>query len=522
MTIRPKADIQVVTDGQPQGFEEGWPRPAFWLTVGTAVAFGLLFSFLEFRSGFIGRWTEIDDGVYFGEGVLLAHGILPYRSYLDLQPPGIVILMAPFGLLGRLIGDRLAFEFARLFVVVVAVANIGLLGRLVRRRHWLGVFTALAVLAFYLDTIISTHTVLLEPFLVLGTLLGFLIVFDDSEHATRSSSRWLVAGVVLGLTATIKIWEVIPLIVLLCFSSVRGRKCLANYCVGAIGAVVVICAPFYFFAPGKFFHEVVVVQATRSRLDQVAEKFRFWNLLGLPGSGHIPLRAIVWIPVALCIIILVAYFLFADARRNPSRSLATNLDVCAITCLIAIVFSFVATAGYYTHYGGFLAPFLALVLSAMSVRLLAVARPALKICFALALVLYFGWSDHAFVESKYPRVPVAVIDSAFSPSSCVLSQTYAPLILAGRYNLYEGSCPHALDIFGTELMDGSGAANVASDARAPRLQADWLTWVRRAKGFILLTPESKDANLGAAVRAYFELHYSLTSHMDGLYIYQRR
>ena len=33
-----------------------------------------------------------DDGVYFGSAIYLTHGIVPYRDYVFVAPPGITLL----------------------------------------------------------------------------------------------------------------------------------------------------------------------------------------------------------------------------------------------------------------------------------------------------------------------------------------------------------------------------------------------------------------------------------------------
>jgi alpha-1,2-mannosyltransferase len=518
--ILSNSSAQLLSDVEPNT-DGGWPRSAFWLTAAIALAFGLVMAYLEFHLGFIHRLTEIDDGVYFGEGVMLVHGVLPYHSYVDVQPPGIAVLMAPFALLGRLVGDRVAFELARLFVVAVGMVNIGLLGRLVRRRHWLGVLTALCVLAFYLDTIVADHTILLEPFLVFGTLLGFVVVFGDTEIATRSSKRWLVAGAVMGLTTSVKIWELIPLIVLLVVASARGSRCLAHYVGGVVSALAVVCGPFFVMAPSKFIHEVIVVQATRSHLGQLDEKSRLWNLLGAAVPKQLPRGAILWALFGLCLVIGLVYLLLLSIRRGYSSRSLTTLDSTAIACLIFVALAFLATAEYDSHYGGFFAPFLALVLSAIVVRLVPFTNTIVKICFVVVLLGYLGLSDRSYFGTKYPNIPTTAIEQTFSPSACVISQVYSPLILSGRYNLFEATCPRALDIYGTELTDGGGAAGFKSDATAPKLQADWLSWLRQADGVILYSPAAKDPNIGIAARSYFEKYFSLKQKVDTLFIYKR-
>jgi hypothetical protein len=42
-----------------------------------------------------------DDGVYMGVAVLFVHGTIPYRDYVLVQPPGIVVLVSPIDSLGR-------------------------------------------------------------------------------------------------------------------------------------------------------------------------------------------------------------------------------------------------------------------------------------------------------------------------------------------------------------------------------------------------------------------------------------
>lgn len=45
-----------------------------------------------------------DDGVYFGSAVRLVHGVLPYRDFVFVQPPGITLLMVPVALLSKVTG----------------------------------------------------------------------------------------------------------------------------------------------------------------------------------------------------------------------------------------------------------------------------------------------------------------------------------------------------------------------------------------------------------------------------------
>lgn len=499
------------------------PRNASWITMGTAAALGLLLTYQGIHLGFFHGVNEIDDGVYYGEGVMLAHGLLPYRSYLDLQPPGIALLMAPFGLLGRMTSNRMSFELARVFVVIVGVANLGLLGRLIRRRHWVAVLAGLVALGFYIDSLTAEHTILLEPFLVFGTLVGFLIVFGDTEIATSSASRWLVAGAVLGLTTSIKLWEVLPVMVLLVFAAMRSRRCLIHFAVGTVAGFGIICAPFILLAPAKFVQEVIIDQATRSHFGQVGLGFRLWNLLGAPGPGHFTLTSALFVPIALwSIFALVVFSSIIFERRANSNRMVTNLDACAMACLAVVGASFLLATGYYTHYGGFLSLFLAIVLSATAARLVPFAEPFMKIAMAMAMLGFFVIAARGVVGNKNEPPITAALDRVFPPTVCVLSTNYAPLILANRYNLYTPQCPRVLDIYGTELADGHGIAHSATDAHVAKLQADWLGWLKRVDGIILPSTAATSRSLGVNVRTYLRSHFSLVAISEGLFIYRRK
>jgi len=70
----------------------------------TLVALALRLYYQYTRPGWLTGVTEYDDGPYFGSAVRLVHGVLPYRDYAFVQPPGIAVLMSPVGLLTYLTG----------------------------------------------------------------------------------------------------------------------------------------------------------------------------------------------------------------------------------------------------------------------------------------------------------------------------------------------------------------------------------------------------------------------------------
>src|ERR1035438_891598 len=65
------------------------------------------------RPGYLVGSTA-DIAVYLGAAVRLVHGVVPYRDFVLVQPPGITLLLSPAGLLSDLAGTRAALTTVRL------------------------------------------------------------------------------------------------------------------------------------------------------------------------------------------------------------------------------------------------------------------------------------------------------------------------------------------------------------------------------------------------------------------------
>ncbi len=116
--------------------------------------------------------TQYDDGPYFGSAVRLVHGVLPYRDYAFVQPPGITVLMSPAALESYLGGTAWGLVLGRILTVLAGTAAVVLAGLLVRHRGVLAVLLTGGIMAIYPPAAASARTVLLEPWLVLFCLAG--------------------------------------------------------------------------------------------------------------------------------------------------------------------------------------------------------------------------------------------------------------------------------------------------------------------------------------------------------------
>src|SRR5580658_747684 len=109
------------------------------IAVTTLLALGLRVYYLS-RPGLLFGVTEYDDGPYFGSAVRLTQGIMPYRDFVLVQPPGITLLMLPAALLAKVTGTAWGMAIGRMLTAAAGTAGVALIGLLVRHR---GVFATL-------------------------------------------------------------------------------------------------------------------------------------------------------------------------------------------------------------------------------------------------------------------------------------------------------------------------------------------------------------------------------------------
>src|ERR1700683_3480933 len=63
--------------------------------------------------------SAYDSGVYLAATIHLVSGVLPYKDFTFVQPPGILLLMSPVGLFSRVFGTHDGFIMARVVSSVV-------------------------------------------------------------------------------------------------------------------------------------------------------------------------------------------------------------------------------------------------------------------------------------------------------------------------------------------------------------------------------------------------------------------
>lgn len=523
----------------------------------TLLALGLRLFYLT-RPGYLLGVTEYDDGSYFGSAVRLVHGMLPYRDFVFVQPPGITLLMTPVALLARVTGTDWGLAVARLATMLVGAAGVALAGLLVRHRGVLAALIACGVVAIYPDSVASAHTLLVEPWLVLFCLAGAVAVFDG-DRITGSSRRLIWGGVAFGFAGVIEAWAIIPVLVIVLLG-LRWPRRMAFYLGGVAVGFVIPVLPFAALAPRMFYKSVIVAQVGgRVNAARMPLWYRLREMSGFandPGVRHLYILAVIAGTIGFVIVACVLASLLT--RRLPPA-----LEWFAYVTTAAVVGIFLWPAQFHYHFSGFLAPFIGLSIALPAARLVAAVQsraagagagaeadagagaegaPAgrsraggpgagqlLSWCaVALAVVLIAAgtWSQATFESKLYPSAPVAMMaagERIIPPGACVLADNSAYTLVANRFLSKVPGCPVIDDGTGANYALSNGRSALTGAGQVPAVAALWHAAFAHAQ-YVWLTSLSRlRIPWTPALTAYFHANFvRVPNHTHHLRLYVRK
>jgi hypothetical protein len=456
---------------------------------------------------------DYDDGADFGSALRLVQGLAPYRDFIIVQPPGITLLMIPAAAVGKLTGTAWAIGIGRILTVLASAAAVVFGGLLVRHRGVFATIVTCGILAIYPGSAQAAHTVLLEPWLTAFCLAGAVAVFDGDRLA-GSGKRLAWGGAALGFAGAIKVWAIIPVIVIAVLCLPRYRQ-LARFAAGVAAGFLIPVIPFAALAPGRFYDSVVVAQLVRTGT-RTPLAFRLQYLTGLaawdPGFAVFLTVAIVF-AVAIAATAVAAWRL---TRQGPPR-----LEWFGMATSALIVVAFLIPDDFYYHYPAFVAPFLALAFALPAARLLDGCggwpglSPRLRKSVTwgaglvlLALPLAAPGADYSPTPTYVDALPA--IDRVIPPGACVATDQASLLIALDRFYSSVPGCSVIVDGTGTSYALGHG--QIALDAgRVPAIAALWRQAFGKAS-YVLLT----DYNVNRIawtpqLRAYFSSNFARVS-----------
>src|SRR5215468_159713 len=544
------AESQVAggTLDNPQHARAAGGRPATAVVVvivaTTALALGLRIYYQTTLAGSLLGVTEYDDGTYFGSALRLVTGVLPYRDFVSVQPPGITLLMAPVALVARGIGSTATgMELARILTAAASGAGVVLAGLLVRRYGTLAVLITCGIMAIHPESIRAAHTVYVESWLVLFCLIGALALFDGDRLARGWRLAW--AGVAFGFAGAVEGWAIVPVLVAILLFLPKITRAWP-FCAGVAAGFLVPVLPFAGLAPRQFYDDIIVAQLGLVKPAQTP----IWNRLGkmiginLPAPGQETLSLVIAATVAVVVVGAVAAAWLISRRPPPL------LERFVVLTSALIVVMFCLAPQFYYHFVAFLVPFLAASIALPISRLMTgapvpspphasefpahqpqarqpKARWALwfvtsltAAAIVLAAVLQFRAEslrpDHS---GPGPRA----VDRIIPPGACVLTDQVSMTILANRFYSDVPGCPQMVNSIGTDLALSHGRTPSDGAGRFSAVAAVWQETFAHAQ-LVMLSQLSKNRIAWTpALKAYFDANFvQLKSPWKRATLYKRK
>jgi alpha-1,2-mannosyltransferase len=458
-------------------------NPGPWLTVG---GLGLVFCVALaarliplLRGGGLHAMGNYDDGVHYAAAMGLVHGLLPYRDFLLLHPPGVPLLLAPFAWLAELVGEPDAMLVARLSWMVLGGINAVLCGLVLLPLGRLAAVLTGLMYAVYFGAVYVEHTVLLEPPATTVLLLALLITRAVGSGDGIGTAHYIVAGLLLGLSPTLKIWGVLAVLVVAGgLAWRRGLRRGLTVLVSAVASCTVICLPFFLTAPRAMWLMVVVDQVGRRRGGLVPVK-RIDDILGLSlwtGEPRLHVGTVLMVGALLASVVI--------CLLEPALRLIAALFI-SHALLVA------ATPMWFLHYAGVIAAPLVLVLGGgLAVALQKVAtlrswlRPVVASLAALAVLLSaLPLTQHRQGRSFPGRAAAAIVAAL---PGCVVTDYPMTLIQMDmlRRNLERG-CRFEVDLGGASYHLQAGEDKEKPRARNEIWQAYALEYLRTGDAAVI-------------------------------------
>jgi hypothetical protein len=473
-----------------------------------------------------------DSGVYLAATIHFVSGMMPYRTFTFVQPPGICLLLAPIGIYSRIFGSHDGFIVARVFSATTTALNTTLLALLVRRRGRTAMLVAGAGLALIPVASFVSSGIELDPYCICFALLGSLFLLSRLEKRGRLTNwELLIGGALFGAAALMKLWAVFPFIAIVISLIPQCRSRVLHLFAAAGGVFAVASLPFFIAAPQNFLSQVFVEQLNRKTIpsDTASIGERLIYMSGLKFTSIAPTGR----EVAVAFVVFGCLIVAAFWRRLGNEAVDAFLLLAAVISVAGLL----VAPESYNYYGYFTAPFLLGVLGLCVGRLgapakiffgrISMSQPVKRfvrwsgaVCAAAllgSLVLYVTtfYTNYAWGAGFW--APRANVITALIPrGSCVLYDQEAYGIFANRAMSSQHECPIVVDSGGVWMAWGYGAI-----PPAPAFAAQWKSYFEVAQYAVLSSPRAQWVPWDASLTAWFNKHYRLISDREDIYIYKR-
>jgi hypothetical protein len=446
-----------------------------WLALLAIAAGGMLIRLVALRNpgGPLDTPGGYDDGVYFSSALLLFRGVLPYRDFVFVHPPGLLYV---YGLIAAWpLDPARLFGFVRYFATLIGGVNIVLAGRI-------GGLFAAVLYAIYPAAIGAERAPFLEPVLNLACLSLALV------WLRRKPNVWL-AGALCGAACAVKVLGGIWLLAALA-SAERVRSDVPRFLAAAAAAGIALVAPLALLDPHEFILQTLLFHARRPPDGMGETLMRLKEMLI---GGHV-------VTSVLALIALLSLI------RNRTR----ELRFFAVAYLLTIA-ALLAARTYWFEYNSHLAASQcvlagfgaqALMQLANKRRVLATAAIAIAIAAVHAKPLRQTISNS---RTRAPEILAAgvAIRARVPNADCLFAFDPAWTLAGGRI-------PPIPDTYATQLLgairDGTRYPDANSAFQSPASQREIRARLESCR--FAISGWRGEWQMNAETRAWFDTHFA--------------
>jgi alpha-1,2-mannosyltransferase len=446
------------------------------------------------REGGIHGIIGYDCGVYFAGADALIHGRLPYRDFTMAHPPGVTLILTPFAYLTHWMSDWHAFIIATLAFCLLGAVNAVLVVVVCRRlgSTSLGACAAGLFYAAWFGSVSGEFEVKLEPLGNFFLLCGLLLLLRAQRRRTWQAN--LVAGIGLGLTLDIKIWWIVPLLLLTVWHAWRQRAIRAGLQVllGAAISVAVVYGPFFIADPSDMFRSVILDQL--SRATPVSAAARISAMTTLPDLVK-HMSHVAQLETAIPFVLVAGAVLILAWRAS--------LTARALVALIIVQFGILMAApSWIIYYCDYVAVGLALCIGAaasvapgMRIPRMWLLPPLLLTAAVLVITSLITITGSSAIR---PYVGATALTRDVRNIKCLMSDNPTVLLrLNALTRGLEAGCPNWIDVTGTALSVGN---QTVPRSRNLPWQREYARYLRSGNAIIPWRPTISKASRAAIER----------------------
>ena len=301
------------------------------LIVGIAIVALLvrLSRYLPISSILVGQ--GYDPYVMYAASASYLWGDMPYRDFVFLHPPGVVVALVPFAMVGTVAGDAFAVGLATIASMVMGAITTALVGWFMRPYGRLAMVAAGGMYAVWNAPAYAEQMLMLEPALNLLLMAALLALRMPTNR------RYFAAGALLGLSVMVKLWAAVDVLLIGAIILLTRRgKLRRSFVAGVVMGGCALGLPFFLAAPNRMWRMIVSTQLGRPH-----EGMTLLGRLEYFGPGPYPQHPVVLALVGVLVVGLSLYclvVLLAAARHRAWTEHATIASI-GLTHLVMIATS---------------------------------------------------------------------------------------------------------------------------------------------------------------------------------------